>query len=106
MSHLICQHKRYNGQRMLNLRHGRTLTVEPAGNDELVEIHDGSGLLELRVKLTDDGVVLQLEGARISLRATESVDVECRTFTVNADADLRLQAKGDVRVEGKIIHLN
>jgi hypothetical protein len=91
---------------MLNLRHGRTLTVEPAGADEVVEIHAPSGVLELRVKLTDDGVVLQLEGARISLRATESVDVECRTFTVNTDADMRLNAKGDVRVEGKIIHLN
>ena len=91
---------------MLNLRHGRTLTVEPVGKDELVEIHDGSGVLELRVKLTDDGVVLQLEGTRISLRATESVDVECRTFTVNADADVHVAAKGDVHVDGKIIHLN
>ena len=92
---------------MLNLRHGRTLTVEPAGReDEVLEVRDASGVLELRVKLTDDGVVLQLEGARISLRATESVDVECRTFTVNTDADLQLNAKGDVRVEGKLIHLN
>ena len=91
---------------MLNLRHGRTLTVEPAGADDMVEIHDASGVLELRVKLTDDGVVLQLEGARISLRATESVDVECRTFTVNSAVDVRLEAQGDVHVEGKVIHLN
>jgi phage gp45-like len=93
-------------EEMLNLRHGRTLTVEPAGADELVEIHDASGVLELRVKLTDDGVVLQLEGARISLRATESVDVECRTFTVNASADVHVAAQGDVHVDGTIIHLN
>src|SRR5713226_79956 len=93
-------------QEMLNLRHGRTLTVEPAGGDELLEVRDASGVVELRVKLTDDGVVLQLEGARISLKATESVDVECRTFTVNADAEMHLQAKGDVRVNGQIIHLN
>jgi phage gp45-like len=91
---------------MLNLRHGRTLTVEPVGADELVEIRAPSGVVELRVKLTDDGVVLQLEGARISLKATESVDVECRTFNVNADADMHLQAKGDVHVNGQIIHLN
>ena len=91
---------------MLNLRHGRTVTVEPAGGDELLEVRDASGVLELRVKLTDDGVVLQLEGARISLRATESVDIDCKTFTVNSDAEMRLNAKGDVRVEGKIIHLN
>ncbi len=94
------------GDKMLSLRHGRTLTVEPVGDDELVEIHAASGVLELRVKLTDDGVVLQLEGARISLRATESVDVDCRTFTVNADADVRLESKGDIHVEGKLIHLN
>ncbi len=93
-------------EEMVNLRHGRTLTIEPAGADEVVEIHDASGVLELRVKLTDDGVVLQLEGARISLRATESVDVECRTFTVNTEADVRLQARGDVHVEGQVIHLN
>ena len=92
--------------KMLSLRRGRTLTVEPAGEDELVEIRAASGVLELRVKLTDDGVVLQLEGARISLKATESVDVDCRTFTVNADADVRLEAKGDVRVQGQLIHLN
>jgi hypothetical protein len=91
---------------MLSLRHGRTLTVEPAGDDDLVEIRAPSGVLELRLKLTEDGVVLQLEGARISLRATESVDVECRTFTVHAEDDVRLEARGDVHVDGKIVHLN
>ncbi len=91
---------------MLNLRHGRTVTVEPVGRDELLEVRSASGVVELRIKLTDDGVVLQLEGARISLKATESVDVECRTFNVNADADMHLQAKGDVHVNGQVIHLN
>ncbi len=91
---------------MLNLRHGRTVTVEPVGRDELLEVRSASGVVELRIKLTDDGVVLQLEGARISLKATESVDVECRTFNVNADADMHLQAKGDVHVNGQIVHLN
>jgi phage gp45-like len=91
---------------MLNLKHGRTVTVEPAGQDETLEVRSASGVVELRVKLTDDGVVLQLEGARISLKATESVDVECRTFTVNAGADVHVAAQGDVHVDGKIIHLN
>ncbi len=91
---------------MLNLKHGRTVTVEPAGQDEMLEIRSASGVVELRVKLTDDGVVLQLEGARISLRATESVDVDCKTFNVNADAEVHVAAKGDVHVNGQIIHLN
>ena len=91
---------------MLHLKHGRTVIVEPAGRDEVLELRSASGVLELRVKLTEDGVVLQLEGARISLKAAESVDVDCKTFNVNADADVHLQAGGDVHVNGQIIHLN
>jgi hypothetical protein len=92
---------------MLNLRNGRTLTVEALdAANEVLEIRGAGGLLELRIKLTDDGVVLQLEGAHISLKAAESVDVECKTFNVNADADVRIASKGDVHVQGKLVHLN
>jgi hypothetical protein len=88
------------------LQHGRVLTVQPAGDGELVEIRSVSGALELRIQLTEDGPVLQLEGARISLKAAESVDVECKTFHVSADADVRIEAKGDVYVQGELVHLN
>jgi phage gp45-like len=64
------------------------------------------GQLELRFKVTEDGVVLQLEGVRISLKAAESVDVECKTFNVTAESEVRIDATGDVHVQGKVIHLN
>jgi hypothetical protein len=91
---------------MLSLQHGRTLSVEPIDAADLVEIRTADGVLELRLKLTEDGVVLQLEAARISLKADQSIDVECKTFNVNAESDLRLESQADVRVRGERVYIN
>ena len=108
--------------RQVYLRDGRTLSVSGQGQDELVEIHASSGQLELRIKLTEQGPVLQMEGVRLSLKASESVEIETKQFTVRAEesavvqsgGDLRLSsendtkvdANGEVRVNGKMIYLN
>ncbi len=91
---------------MLTLQRGRTLNVEVRGDDELVEIRNAAGMLELCVKLTDDGVVLQLDAARISLKAAESIDVECKSFNVNAQSEVQIASKGDVRVKGELVYIN
>jgi hypothetical protein len=91
---------------MLTLKHGHTIEVDSRGTDELVEIRDPSGVVELQIRVTDDGIVLQLEAVRISLKAAESVDVECKTFNVGADESIQLHAAGDVVAQGKLIHLN
>lgn len=108
--------------RQVYLRDGRTLTVSGQGNQELVEIHASSGMLELRIKLTEQGPVLQMESVRLQLRASESVEVETKQFTVKAEesatiqsggevrlageADVRVDANGEVHVKGKMIYLN
>jgi hypothetical protein len=84
--------------RMLELRHGRTVSVVSSGDDDLLEVRSSSGELELSLKLTEDGVVLQLEAARISLKSTESIDLESRTINLNAS--------GDVRVRGDRVYIN
>jgi phage gp45-like len=92
---------------MVNLQHGRTLTVEPgAGAEDLVEIRAADGTLELRLRLTADGVVLQAEAARIALKADHSIDLDCQTFNVNADSDVHIQARGDLRVRGARVYIN
>jgi hypothetical protein len=108
--------------RQVYLRDGRTLTVASEGSDELVEIRASSGMLELRIKLTEDGPVLQMESVRMALRATESLDLEAKHVNVKAteaiaiasagkievtsEADTKIEAKGEVRVNGKMIWLN
>jgi phage gp45-like len=92
---------------MVNLQHGRTLTVEPgAGAEDLVEIRAADGTLELRLKLTADGVVLQAEAASIALKADHSIDLDCETFNVNAESDVRIQTHGDLRVRGARVYIN
>jgi hypothetical protein len=108
--------------RQLYLRDGRTLTVSGQGTEELVEIRASSGMLELRIKMTEQGPVLQMESIRMHLKATESVDIETKQFNVRAEesvaveskgdlklsgeADVRVDANGEVHVKGKMIYLN
>lgn len=108
--------------RQLYLRDGRTLTVSGQASEELVEIHASSGQLELRIKLTEQGPVLQMESVRLQLKASEAVEVETKQFTVKAqesaaiesggdlrlagEADVRVDANGEVHVKGKMIYLN
>jgi uncharacterized protein (DUF2345 family) len=75
----------------MELRHGRKLSILADGSDDVVELRGAAGALELRLKLTEDGVVLQLEAARISLKADQSIDLESRDITVSADANIRIQ---------------
>jgi hypothetical protein len=108
--------------REVYLREGRTLTVQAQGADELVEIRAASGQVELRIRLTEQGPVLQLEAVRLQLKASESVEVEAKQVVLKAQESIALasegevkvtstgetkvEAEGDVRVVGKSIHLN
>lgn len=108
--------------REVYLREGRTLSVSSVGRDELVEIRAASGNLELRILLTEQGPVLQMEAVRLKLKAAEAVEVETKQFAVKAEekialisegeveltstGDTKVTAEGEVRVVGKTIHLN
>lgn len=92
-------------ERELYLRDGRKLVV--ADNDQLVEIRSPSGMLELRIKLTEEGPVLQMESIRMQLKATESVEITAKHVEIKAEETVDVVAENnDVRVVGKKIHLN
>jgi hypothetical protein len=107
--------------RQVYLRDGRTLTVSEAGLDELVEIRSSSGMVELRIVLTEQGPVLQMEAVRLQLKASEAVEIESKRIDLKAtetvaiaatelevktEADTKVDAKGEVRINGKMIYLN
>lgn len=107
-------------ERELALREGRKLTVS-GGSEQIVEIRNEAGAVEISVKLTDQGPVLQMEGVKLSLKATESVEIESRNVSirgteqlslhggdvaVTAERELKLDAYGDVRIVGTMIYLN
>jgi hypothetical protein len=100
--------------RELYLSEGRTLRVSREAGDELVEIRSSSGMVEVRIKLTEAGPVLAMEAVKLQLKATESVEVEARSFHVTTEESIKLETKGELevvsdeemRLRGKKIWLN
>jgi hypothetical protein len=90
--------------RELYLRDGRKVVV--GEGDQIVEIRSPSGMLELRIKLTEDGPVLQMESVKMELKATESVEIAAKRISLKAEESIDVVAEDDIRVVGKKIHLN
>jgi hypothetical protein len=105
----------------LYLRDGRRLTVAAEGADQLVEIRGTGGMLELRIRLTEQGPVLQMDAVRLQLKASEAVEIASprveikasealalagKQVTVEGEEDVKVDAKGEVRVTGTRIYLN
>jgi phage gp45-like len=107
--------------REVYLRDGRKLVLSEQGGDQLVEVRSESGMLEVRIKLTEQGPVLQMETVRMQLKASEAVEIASPrveiTATeqlalsggevkVTAEEEVQVESNGDVRVTGKMIWLN
>lgn len=111
---LTHQAEEASDRREVYLREGRTLSVESAGADELVEVRSSSGQVELRIRLTEAGPVLQMESVRLQLKASEAVEIESarveikatETLQLASDNEVKVDAEGEVRVNGKMIFLN
>ncbi len=103
------------------LKDGRKLTLSEQGGDQLVEIRNESGLVEVRIKLTEEGPVLQMEAVRMQLKAAEQVSIESQAveikgaervevtggkIDVTGEEDVNVESKAEVRVRGKMIWLN
>ncbi|MBV8758071.1 MAG: hypothetical protein JO257_12365 [Deltaproteobacteria bacterium] len=108
-------------QREVYLKDGRKLTLSEQGGDQLVEIRNESGLVEVRIKLTEEGPVLQMEAVRMQLKASEQLSIESQAVEikgaervevsggkvdVTAEEDVNVESKAEVRVRGKMIWLN
>lgn len=91
--------------RELYLRDGRKVVV--ADGDQLVEIRSPSGMLEVRIRLTEEGPVLQMESVKMELKASESVEIASKRIALKAEESIDVVAENDdVRVVGKKIYLN
>lgn len=100
---------------------GRRILLETDADHEELLVCNPAGLVELRVRLTDQGPVLTLSGARIELDA-DTVALRCRELEIQAretakieasrvDVEAKLggitlRANDDVEVEGERIWLN
>src|SRR5690348_2582638 len=94
-------------RREIYLREGRTLSVERSGTDELVEIRSSSGQVEVRIRLTEEGPVLQMESARLQLKASEAVEIESKRVEIRATETVQIESKDEVKVDAEgEVHVN
>ncbi|MEW5771957.1 MAG: hypothetical protein AB1916_00385 [Thermodesulfobacteriota bacterium] len=114
--------KKKPGERVLDLAAGRSLAVRQEAGAEVVEVREPGGEVCLSVELTPGGAVLRLTGARLELAATEEVSIAAPavriaaaeraelassgTLAVESDREMRVHSEDEVRVTGKMIHLN
>jgi hypothetical protein len=92
--------------REVYLRDGRKIVVSEQSGDQLVEIRNESGLVEIRIQLTEQGPILQVEAARMQLKASESVQIESKRVEIRSEEETEIESAGDIRVSGKMIYLN
>jgi len=109
-------------EQTLDLAAGRRLAVRREAGTEVVEVREPGGEVCLSVELTPSGAVLRLTGARLELAASEEVSIaapavriaatetasltSAGTLAVESDRDMRVHSEDEVRVTGKMIHLN
>ncbi len=93
---------------------GHLLRALDGGRGEVLEIRDPDGQLELRVRLTEDGPVVEIDAVKLEVKAAQTIALDCERFSVEAreavelrsGRDLALRGQGDVHVDGDNLLLN
>jgi hypothetical protein len=70
--------------------------VEVALDTETVRIVGAEGRVELTVKCTEAGCVLQFESANLSLRNQGKIDLQCEELNVQTSKQLSLHSEGPI----------
>ena len=109
-------------RRNLQLDSGRHLRIHSDEKGELLEIIERGGEAVVTVRLTDEGPIVTVQGAHLELKSTETLALEAKEVKIKAQENVSVESKGslkidssdkmdihsqdDIRVVGKIIHLN
>ena len=105
----------------LQLDSGRYILIRSNEKEEFLEIVDG-GEVVVTVRLTDEGPVVTVLGAHLELKSTKTIALEAKEVKIKAEEEASIESMGrlkidssqkmdihsedDIRVVGKIIHLN
>jgi len=106
----------------MQLDSGRQVVIHSNENGELLEIVETEGEVILKVRLTDAGPVISVQGTHLELKSTETLTLESKKVKIIAEQQAEVESKGslkinsskeisihsddEIRVVGKMIHLN
>jgi hypothetical protein len=80
----------------IELGSGRSIEIDERGSSEQLTVRSAQGRLELRLRLTADGPVLDVEAVGLTLRSAGEVAVDCERFVVRAREDVAIEAGGTI----------
>jgi len=105
----------------LQLDSRRYILIRSKEKEELLEIVEG-GEVVVTVRLTNEGPVVTVQGAHLELKSTKTIALEAKEVKIKAEEEASIESMGrlkidsskkmdihsedDIRVVGKIIHLN
>ena len=109
-------------KKSLQLDSGRQVLVHSDEKGELLEILERGGKAVVTVRLTDEGPVVTVQGAHLELKSTDTIALDARKVRIKAKEEASIESEGtlkiessknmdvtsedDIRVVGKMIHLN
>ena len=84
---------------------GHQVVIDLDGNE--IEVEDPGGAVAVRILMNAEGPVVELEGAKLQLKSTKAVNVDCEEFNVNADKNVYMNAGGHLTLESsEELHIN
>ncbi len=106
----------------IQLDSGRQVVIHFDEDEELLEVVEAEGEVILKVRLTDAGPVISVKGAHLELKSAESLTLESKKINIKAEQGVGIESRGgleidsskeigihsddEIRVVGKMIHLN
>ncbi len=106
----------------VRLASGWQVLITSNEKDDRIDILANKGDITMTVRLTDAGPVISMQGACLELKSTETLTLDAKKIKIKARDEASIESKGtldidaademeiksgqDVRVKGKMIHLN
>ncbi|MBI9082842.1 MAG: hypothetical protein JEZ11_04545 [Desulfobacterales bacterium] len=106
----------------LKLVSGRRISATAGETEDLLEVFAPDGNMVLKVRLTESGPVMVVEGCRLEMTAAASISLQAPQIDIRAEKNASIKSDGtlqidaveavdvhsddDVRVVGKFIRLN
>ncbi len=108
--------------RHIDLESGGRVSVVSKKDGERVQISAGDDRLFMEIRFTPEGPVVSLDGACLELSATREISLDAEkvnirskknteisshgTLKIDIQEDVDLQSDQEIRLQGKMIHLN
>jgi hypothetical protein len=96
------------------LRHGYAVSVEDGGSNDVLALRSEDGRIVLRIALTPQGPLLEVQSPSLTLSTSGTLRVDCERFEVNARQEVAIRGGQEVsvqsdqalRLDGDIVRIN